>query len=365
MSKPSNRKRGPVVTEALESRRLFAIPTGATQVDILTTRYFVRTESATGAELWKSNLDGTNRVLVKDIFTGSKSSSPQSLFNFNNTLYFSAIPSNGTGRELFKSDGTANGTVLVKDIRAGEGSSSPHTFRKVNNRLVFLGRVRGEIDQLYTSDGTNAGTIKLFSTGVFAREMKNFAATDALIYWDGFNGTNVVRWQSNGTLAGTRQITHQPDHGVLRVTTTGNNDTIRIENAGGIKLTINGTVELYTNLKKIFLDTAGGNDNIDCRGLSIPVQVKGRAGNDTILGGNGNDDLFGGDGNDSLSAQAGNDTVHGGRGGDSLFGGNGNDTLDTGSGVNLVRGQGGVDRIIARRADDRSGNSGDIIRLVD
>ena len=60
-------------------------------------------------------------VMVKDISSGSGSSSPSYLTAVGNTLYFQA--SDGTnGDELWKSDGTASGTVMVKDIDSGSGT---------------------------------------------------------------------------------------------------------------------------------------------------------------------------------------------------------------------------------------------------
>ena len=52
--------------------------------------------------------------LVKDI-NPDGSSSPDSLVEFNDKLYFAANDGE-TGRALFVSDGTTEGTQLVKDI---------------------------------------------------------------------------------------------------------------------------------------------------------------------------------------------------------------------------------------------------------
>ncbi len=47
---------------------------------------------------------------------------------YNGLVYFKAA--NHAGNELWKSDGTAAGTVMVKDIYAGQNSSSPQNSRK-------------------------------------------------------------------------------------------------------------------------------------------------------------------------------------------------------------------------------------------
>ena len=81
--------------------------------------------------------------MVKDINSGSSSSSPSDPTAVGNTLYFTA--NDGTnGYELWKSDGTASGTVMVKDIRSGSGSSFPSYLTVVGNTHYFT-----------ANDGTN------------------------------------------------------------------------------------------------------------------------------------------------------------------------------------------------------------------
>ena len=100
------------------------------------TLYFEATDGTNGDELWKSDGTASGTVMVKDINSGSGSSSPSSLTAVGNTLYFEA--NDGTnGDELWKSDGTASGTVMVKDISSGSGSSSPYYLTAVGNTLYF------------------------------------------------------------------------------------------------------------------------------------------------------------------------------------------------------------------------------------
>ena len=58
--------------------------------------------------------DGTDAgtYMVKDIYSGTNSSSPYGLCNANGTLFFWATDATN-GRELWKSDGTVAGTILV------------------------------------------------------------------------------------------------------------------------------------------------------------------------------------------------------------------------------------------------------------
>ena len=74
------------------------------------------------------------------------------------------------------------------------------------------------------------------------------------------------------------------------------------------------------------------------RGVSVPVTMRGEAGDDTLIGGSGNDKLIGGSGNDRLIGRGGNDILYGGPGNDILRGGPGNDILRGGPGKDTVRG---------------------------
>ena len=82
------------------------------------TLYFAAIDGTNGVELWKSDGTASGTVMVKNIRSGSLSSSPYEFTAIGNTLYFAA--NDGTnGIELWKSDGTASGTVMVKDIYPG------------------------------------------------------------------------------------------------------------------------------------------------------------------------------------------------------------------------------------------------------
>ena len=108
-----------------------------------------------------------------------------------------------------------------------------------------------------------------------------------------------------------------------------------------------------------------GNDLItvdESRGtISVPLELHGNAGNDTIIGssnadtiyGNqGNDLLWGCDGNDSISGGIGDDTIRGLAGDDTLDGNSGNDKVFGGSGNDLISGGIGDDYLCGRDGND-------------
>ncbi|MBN3893921.1 MAG: pre-peptidase C-terminal domain-containing protein [Nostoc sp. NOS(2021)] len=100
------------------------------------TLYFIAPDNATGLELWKTDGTDANTGLVKDIWVGpdSNNSIPQSLINFNGSLYFAA--SDGSSREVWSSDGTALNTRKVSNIYAN-GNADPAKLTAVGTRLFF------------------------------------------------------------------------------------------------------------------------------------------------------------------------------------------------------------------------------------
>ena len=96
--------------------------------------------------------------MVKDINSGSGSSSPDDLIAVGNTLYFTA--NDGTnGNELWKSDGTSSSTVMVKDINSGSSTSYISLPTAIGNTLYFKANDGTNGYELWKSDGTASGTV--------------------------------------------------------------------------------------------------------------------------------------------------------------------------------------------------------------
>jgi len=90
---------------------------------------------------------------------------------------------------------------------------------------------------------------------------------------------------------------------------------------------------------------AGGDSVAIAKNVSIPVTMRGGAGDDSLLGGAGPDKLLGGVGDDRLVGWRGDDLLYGGPGRDTLLGGPGVDTLHGGPGVDLLYGGPGGDSL--------------------
>lgn len=182
--------------------------------------YFVATGSGaqeTGRELWKSDGTATGTTVVKDIIPGIASSidrnEPAYLTVVNKTLFF--VADDGVkGRELWKSDGTTAGTILVKDINTKAGTSgtldsNPTDLRSVNGRVFFLADDGISGRELWVSDGTANGTVKVkdIVAGIGDAGIQEMSVSGDVLCFTADNGTNGREvWISDGTSAGTQMI---------------------------------------------------------------------------------------------------------------------------------------------------------------
>lgn len=90
------------------------------------------------------------------------------------------------------------------------------------------------------------------------------------------------------------------------------------------------------------VNAEAGNDQIRVSpSVSIPVTLRGGAGEDILVGGSGPDSLSGGAGRDKLVGHSGNDALFGGPGEDRLYGGPGDDILRGGPGTDHLAGGSG------------------------
>lgn len=185
---------------------------------------------ANGRELWKS--DGLTAGPIADINAGAGPSTPRGLTNVNGTLFFCAHDGGAfggvVGRELWKSDGVT--TELVKNITPGTDStvfsSGPlaPNFVAVGNTLFFVADDGTNGRELWKSDGTGAGTVKVkpgagltvpySSISITFAPILNMINFNGVLFFQGDDGTGAGLWKSDGTPSGTIKIvTTDPDAG--------------------------------------------------------------------------------------------------------------------------------------------------------
>ena len=126
--------------------------------------YFSAITPEKGGELWILDEATQEAEMLKDIIPGIAGSNPSSLVEFNGFIYFAA-DDRVHGSELWRTDGTEANTQMFKDLVPGyRTSTQPRGFVKYDNKMYFLASDESIIGytDLWVTDGTEAGTIKLF-----------------------------------------------------------------------------------------------------------------------------------------------------------------------------------------------------------
>ena len=121
------------------------------------------------------------------------------------SLFF-AFHQLGLGDELWTSDGTAAGTRIVKDIRGGRASSFPQQLVAFEDRLFMTALDQQHGFELWTTDGTEDGTfmVRDINPGQAYSRPGNLAPALGELYFradDGVRGAEL--WKSDGTSEGT------------------------------------------------------------------------------------------------------------------------------------------------------------------
>ncbi|MCC6784507.1 MAG: hypothetical protein IT457_16810 [Planctomycetes bacterium] len=164
---------------------------------------------AEGAMLTLYGLRGTSsQALYADSASGILFVLPDlGLSALGARVYFAGSDASN-GRELWSSDGTPAGTARLVDIQPGAGSSRPRNFVAARDRLFFAADDGTLGDELWVSDGTPAGTrlvADLLPGFGGSGPTKLFAAGDGGQVVFRANGPlgGPEPWVSDGTSAGT------------------------------------------------------------------------------------------------------------------------------------------------------------------
>ncbi|XZE54104.1 ELWxxDGT repeat protein [Planctomycetaceae bacterium SH139] len=146
--------------------------------------------------------------LLADVNQRPNGSDPAEFVTFQDKLYFAAA-TNLRGHELWTSDGTAAGSALLKDISPGAVSSSPGGFVAMGDWLYFTAQNPQFGRELWRTDGTPEGTelVKDIYAGSASSSPSELTAIDDLLYFSALTGSSGRElWKSDGTAAGTTLV---------------------------------------------------------------------------------------------------------------------------------------------------------------
>jgi ELWxxDGT repeat protein len=130
--------------------------------------------------------------------------------NLNNRLFFYA-EDDAHGRELWTSDGTEAGTQVFKDINpeAGHGVCRPSPAIVMGGILYFEGNDGTTGCELWKSDGTPEGTVRVkdIVPGSVGSGAHSFVAVDGTLFFQASGPEHGWElWKSDGTDAGTVRV---------------------------------------------------------------------------------------------------------------------------------------------------------------
>ncbi|RQO66290.1 hypothetical protein DBR43_29120 [Pedobacter sp. KBW06] len=187
---------------------------------------FAGQKDANEIELWKTDASKEGTKLVKDINPGDASGQVSNLYFFRGKVYFSA--NDGiNGLELWVTDGTTAGTVMLKNINSGnntEKGSNPSRFTVCNGSLYFIASEGGLYPGLWKTDGTPAGTIQLTKDEYYGPGQ--LTQVGNILYFT--NGPGSL-WKTDGTVGGTVKIVTD-DYYTVDLLTNINEELVYITN---------------------------------------------------------------------------------------------------------------------------------------
>jgi ELWxxDGT repeat protein len=183
---------------------------------------FSANDGINGAELWISDGTADGTKMIKDINPGSESSNPTGFTQVNeNQFIFCATSAGGTYQQLWVSDGTAEGTKMIKDCQVmfpgtnyeTDGNTAP--FMRVGRKVFFKADNASGLfgEELWVTDGTAEGThmVKDINTTASETEQGVTEGSGVDYLYNYYNKLLVFKsagqaWVSDGTEAGTCQI---------------------------------------------------------------------------------------------------------------------------------------------------------------
>ena len=217
---------------AAGTRPLFHLPPG-TKAGALPvaagSKTFFGAAGEEGMELWVSE-NGAERQ-VANVASEAAGSYPTALVALGSRLVFQAGPiggyyAEGSRRALWQSEGTEATTSPILDLFRQPVDchflDCLPPMAAAESWLALVNTPRDEVSELWRTDGTAEGTVRLLTVQAPGRIQRLGAFQDTVVFFIE-SPHHLEIWRSDGTVAGTFQIAHQA--GRLQVAGVGGTGT--------------------------------------------------------------------------------------------------------------------------------------------
>lgn len=164
--------------------------------------YFQAETPQQGWELWTSDGTIAGTQLIKDVLPGPGHSAPRLLTGIKQQFFW--VANGPQGEELWVTEGQPNQTRRVKRLTNRPSFRAERNFGVVKNRLFFSTVAADGKAYLWLTDGTEAGTRQLTPQGLFS--LTHLTVVGDRVFFSGTGPDGSEPWVSDGTVQGTRQI---------------------------------------------------------------------------------------------------------------------------------------------------------------
>lgn len=304
--------------------------------------YFMGNSDEFGGELWVTDGTPEGTRMVMDIRPGPLSSEPDHLALLGDQLFFAAH--NGVDRfpQVWTSDGTEAGTrQLTSDLNL------VYDFTVVNGHMLFTANDHTHGRELWITDGTEAGTRLLMDTWegpddgvwtVLSRTLYTVGNGERAVFVAQERDHGRELWVTDGTEAGTHLLMDIHTEGGSYPSSAPENFMqvgglvyfSAFDTEAGNTLWVTDGTEAGTRLVADAQPNSDGSEILPVGWVDVAdpsLTLDGTPGADTLNGADGDDTLSGLAGDDLLQGHFGYDSLDGGAGADTLVGGVGNDVL--------------------------------------
>lgn len=167
--------------------------------------FFRANDGLRGEELWMTDGTAAGTRLVRDMVPGLVGSEPRQMTEAGGSVYF-VIQDPEARDVLWKTDGTPVGTLKVLDPRTDHLAAYIGGLTSFNGRLFFTAE-EADKENLWSSDGTAAGTYTIHPSGVPLEFLSFLTVFGGDLYFSAFWGeTGEELWRSDGTAAGSAMV---------------------------------------------------------------------------------------------------------------------------------------------------------------